>query len=137
MSKTDPFAPVSDSYPVIMAPTQLHITVFENGVPFDPSGYSGQELAALIDTIEQLWSPTYHSTRFFEVQQDDEDDSLWLVYRDIKDNVLLPIPDEWMTKKGSFGRKELSYVGDRLPITPPQYGLSAWPTSVHVLFTTE
>lgn len=137
MSKTDPFAPVSDMYPTTMAPTKLHITVFENGVPFDPSGYSGQELAALIETIEQLWSPTYHSTRFFEVEQNDEDDSLWLVYREIKANHDLPIPEEWLKKTCRFGTKELAYVGDRIPITPPQYGLSPWPASVHVLFTTD
>ena len=120
-----------------MPPTRLHISVFENGVPFNPSGYSGQEIAALIDTIESLWSPTYHSQRLFLVDQDDEDDSLWLVYHDYETNTNLPIPTEWMTKKGFFGKRELAYVGDRLPIHPPQYGLSAWPSSVHVLFSTD
>lgn len=115
--------------------TQLNITVYENGRQVSPSGYSGQELAALEEAIEGLWSPTYHSTKAFEVDVTD-DEELILVYREDCSFTNLPIPNEWLTKTLRFGLKDdLKLVGDRLPIRPRQFGVSPWPDRVHVQFT--
>lgn len=114
---------------------QLTITVYENGRKAPLDGYSGQELAALEECIWDLWSPTYHSTRSFQV--DFGDDEAFLYYTD--GETLLPIPEEWLTKTIRFGFKTepLKLVGDRLPIKPRQLGLSPWPDTVHVQFTLE
>lgn len=116
--------------------THLKITVYENGHRASLDDYSGQELAALEECIWDLWSPTYHSTRSFEV--DFGDDDAVLIYCDSETKTLLPIPEDWMTKTIRFGLKtDLKLVGDRLPIKPRQLGLSPWPASVHVQFTPE
>ena len=120
-----------------MSTHALTITVYENGVEYPTSGYSGQELAALIEAIEDLWSPTYHSDRRFVVVEDD-DDTLLLVYRDDAFNMDAPIPDEWLKKTIRFGLKnDLKLVGDRIPIRPRQLGLSPWPADVKVAFHPE
>jgi hypothetical protein len=119
--------------------TQLRITVYENGRMVPADGYSAHELAALDEAIEELWSPTFHSTRSFEVDVADDSETLLLVYRDDCSTTNLPIPEAWLTKTLRFGvkREPLRLVGDRLPIKPRQFGLSPWPDLVQVQFTLE
>lgn len=122
---------------VKMSIRELNITVYEGGSVYHASNYSGQEMAALIEAIEDLWSPTYLSMRLFNVVFTD-DDQLKLVYEDVEMGTYLPIPNEWMKKKITVGRKrDLALVGDRIPIMPRQFGLSPWPDSVEVKFVPE
>lgn len=109
-------------------PTTLHIALYESGRKQAPGHYSGPELEALITAIEDLWSPTYHSTRTFRVEVDD-DNELYLAYIDDRTDKALPIPLDWMTKTIRFGlKKDLALVGDRLPIHS---------STLHVQFTDE
>lgn len=110
----------------------LTITVYENGKEFPLGGYSGKEIEALIEAIEDLWSPTYHSERHFDVVFEG-DDELLVVYREGAHEC--PIPEEWLTKVIRFGLKDdYKLVGDRIPIRPRQLGLSPWPADVKVAF---
>ena len=120
-----------------MATYALTITVYENGQEYPVTGYSGPELTALTEVIEELWSPTYHSERSFQVI-DGDDDELLLVYRDAVTGLDAPIPDEWLKKTIRFGLKnDLRLVGDRIPVQPRQLGLSPWPADVKVAFHQE
>lgn len=113
----------------------LLITVYENGKEVSLGGYSGKEVEALIEAIEDLWSPTYHSERHFEVVVEGDDDLL-LVYRD--GAYECPFPEDWLSKVIRFGLKtDLKLVGDRIPIQPRQLGLSPWPADVKVAFRPE
>jgi hypothetical protein len=115
----------------------LTITVYENGVQVPISTYTQEELDSLIDAIEELWSPTFHSNRVFCVDYDGED-ALVLVYRDTAADKDLPIPEAWMKKTVRFGVKnDLKLVGDRIPITPDQYWSAPWSPDIKVQFHPE
>ena len=114
----------------------LAITVYENGVQYPVSNYSQQELDSLVNAIEELWSPTYHSDRVFCVE-DDGDDAIVLVYRDTATGKDLPIPEAWLKKTIRFGLKSLALVGDRIPINPDQYWFSPWTSDIKVQFHPE
>jgi hypothetical protein len=89
-----------------MSTTALSITIYENGQEV------GWTVPDIVDAIEELWSPTYHSERSFEV------DDGYLVYRDTATETCLPFPEEWLTKIIRFGTKtDLRLVGDRIPLT--------------------
>lgn len=117
----------------------LKIFVYENGRLTPPEYYSAPELDALIEAIEDLWSPTYHSLRMFSVELDEETNAMTLVYKDTETGRVLSIPDAWRTKTIRFGwgTPPLALIGDRLPIAPRQLGLSAWPSDVRVQFLPE
>jgi len=90
----------------------LTITVYENN---RLASISSPEL---VSRIEELWSPTYQSTRTFRVI-DDDDEGLLLVYRDAVSGMDAPIPEEWLSKTIRVGVKtDLKLVGDRIPLTP-------------------
>ena len=92
----------------------LSITLYENGVECPTTRYSDEEIENIVDEIQDLWSPTYHSERKFIVA---EDDDLVLVYRDFAFDMDAPIPEEWLTKVVRFGVKnDLKLVGDRIPL---------------------
>lgn len=111
----------------------LSIQIYEGGSLQSATGYSGKEIEALEEVILSLWSPTYSSTRSFEVMLDD-DDELVLIYRDSKDGLEYPMPNEWLTKTITVGTKEVSLVGDRIPVNPRKLGLTPWIHPVHVQF---
>lgn len=99
-----------------MSTNALTITVYENGQQRPFSSYSELEMDALIEAIEDLWAPTYHSERAFEVVGNA------VIYWDSLAEKMLPIPEEWLTKTFRFGvRLDLNLVGDRLPIAPRDF----------------
>jgi hypothetical protein len=119
-----------------MSVYSLRIYVYENGERIDLDNYSGQEMASLTDTIQELWKPTYNSNLFFDVRDNDQ----WLscLYCTNGDDENAPFPEEWLTKTLEYGygktAKTYRLVGDKIPIRPAQYGLSPWPADVKVLF---
>lgn len=117
----------------------LKIFVYENGRLYDPAYYSAPELDALIEVIEDLWSPTYNSTHAFFVELDEESNAMTLVHKDMDTGKSLPFTEEWLTKTIRFGwgKEPLKLVGDRLPVAPRQLGLSPWPSDVRVQFLAE
>jgi len=133
---------MNDTYPKMTellkpAPVyKLRIYVYENGERIDFDNYSGQEMASLTDTIQQLWKPTYMSTLFFDVR--DGEDWLPRLHCINGDDEDAPFPEEWLTKTLEYGYgktgKTYRLVGDKIPIRPEQYGLSPWPADVKVLF---
>jgi hypothetical protein len=119
---------------------KLRIYVYENGELNSWDFYSGQEMASLEDTINELWRPTYNSNLYFDVDCEYSDDgpSQCYLYCGIGEDKRAAFPEEWLTKTLNYGygktAKTYRLVGDKIPIRPEQYGLSPWPADVKVLF---
>jgi hypothetical protein len=118
----------------------LRIFVYENGQPHSWDYYSGQEMASLEDTINELWRPPYDSNLYFDIdcEYSDDEPSQCYLYCGIGDNKRAAFPEEWLTKTLTYGYGKTAetyrLVGDQIPITPTQYGLSPWPADVKVKF---
>jgi hypothetical protein len=114
----------------------LRISIYENGELYDWENYSGQELSSLVDTIQELWKPTYMSTLFFDVRDDVNGHPMLGCVNGDDENAVFP--EEWLSKTLTYGygktAKTYRLVGDKIPITPEQYGMSPWPTDIKVKF---
>ena len=114
----------------------LRVFVYEDGKFSDWDYYSGQESASLVDTIHALWRTPYGSDICIDFRYDHDDRPCLHCIRG--DNTNAPFPEEWLTKTLTFGHGKTAtthqLVGDQIPITPGQYGLSAWTADVKVRF---
>ena len=109
----------------------LRITIYEDGEVRPWDQLSGQEVHSINHTIESLWMHTVNTTHYIEIYDEYiEDHAVLFCYTNSKDDERVDFPAEVLTKNYS---KSLKMVGDRIPITPPQWGVNPW-GKVEVLF---
>ena len=103
----------------------LYVDVFENGFERNIRDLSPEQLEALKDAIQDLWSPTFNSTQEFKVFENQEGDMLHVVF--YQNGIQSAIPDDWVDREVAFGapglnERILKLIGDRLPIRMPGFG---------------
>lgn len=91
----------------------LYITLYENGREVCLGDFNKEEKEEMIDSILDLWSPTYNSNEQFVVTDDDYD-GFCLMF--LVGGNSHPIPDTWFDTCYQFGKDARYLVGDRLPI---------------------
>lgn len=106
------------------------VTVYEKGQEFKPSLMTEPEVAAILECIHELFR-TYGTRIYFDATVDEEEDTLVIhCYEetpDGKDSHWIPFPKEWEAKAIPMSnRRVFNLIGDKIPITPRQLGLSPW-----------
>ena len=117
--------------------TTIYFYIRENGQPTSLDDYSGQEVPAIEEGIQQLLDHSDESDNYFTVDSYDEEESGWgqVTYHECVKGKMLPFPQVWLDK----------YVGkwwmlnDPKEMCPllPQYGLNPWKQTVEVFFGTK
>jgi hypothetical protein len=78
-----------------------------------------------------MWLNASTDTYYFEIYDEYIDDhSVLFCYTNYTDDTRIDFPADVLKKTFS---KKLNLVGDRIPITPPQWGVNPW-GEVEVLF---
>lgn len=105
------------------------ITVFVKGQELKAELMTEPEVAAILECVHDLFR-TYGSKIYFDASLSDEDDLLLHCFEetpDGRDSYWIPFPSEWTAKTVTMsGGKEFKLIGDKIPVTPRQLGLSPW-----------
>jgi len=112
--------------------SKIRVNVFENGTEMDTQTYSGKEMEALEQVILPLWRTIDGEEGSAEVEWDET--GMYVVFRNW-DGDECAFPKELLTKQVGLKRNRRALVGDLIPVTPPQYGISEWSEDVKVRFT--
>lgn len=115
--------------------TKIYFYIRENGIPTSLDDYSGQEVPALEEGIQNLLNQSDDTDNYFVVDSYNEEETGWgsLTYNECVKGDVQPFPEAWLAK----------YVGnwwilnDPKEMYPllPQYGLSPWKHIVEVVFS--
>lgn len=111
----------------------INVTVYVKGQELKPNLMTEPELTAIIECVNELFQ-NYGSRTFFDttIGEDENGNDVILTHcyqatPDGRDSHWIPIPQDWETRTVRFANKKVyNLIGDRLPVTPRQLGLSPW-----------
>jgi hypothetical protein len=105
------------------------ITVYVKARELKPELMTEPEVAAILECVHDLFR-TYGSKIYFDASLSDEDELLLHCFEetpDGRDSHWIPFPKEWETKTVTMSnQKVFKLIGDKIPVTPRQLGLSPW-----------
>jgi hypothetical protein len=105
------------------------ITVFVKGQELKPELMTEPEVSAILECVHDLFR-CYGSKIYFEGSLSDEDELLLHCFEETpngRDSYWIPFPSVWTTKTVAMSNgKEFKLIGDKIPVTPRQLGLSPW-----------
>jgi hypothetical protein len=104
------------------------ITVYVKAQELKAELMTEPEVAAILECVHDLFS-TYGSKIYFDASLE-EDEILLHCFQetpDGRDSHWIPFPEDWRTKTvGMANGKTFNLIGDKIPVTPRQLGLSPW-----------
>jgi hypothetical protein len=128
----------------------LRVRVFENNQEAVLSHYSEPELASIKHVVSEMFkvpfgedTKVFFSTDLVDLEDSDEgygSDMVVTCFADVglQEPIRTPIPMDWLKRTIRLGarntEKDYRLIGDKIPVTLPQWGFSPWGEDMRVQF---